>query len=122
MRTAAAPGALLAAAALLAACSAPNPDDGFASDAPGADIAAIGKAARESDHSQIPELIRCLESDDPAVRWAASGALRKLTGETYGYDHAAPWADREAAIERWRRAYPPAASGTIPAKHEGPGR
>jgi hypothetical protein len=43
-----------------------------------------------------------LSADDAAVRMAAAGALRRLTGETLGYRFDAPASDRAAAIERWR--------------------
>ena len=40
------------------------------------------------------------------VRWTAIHALKDMTGEDYGYDLAAPWAEEQRAIELWRAAYP----------------
>lgn len=97
---------VLASAAALGGCSTPSADEGFESAAPGARLYAINEAARKKDAGKIPELIRSLDSDDPVVRWTAIHALKDMTGEDYGYDFAAPWAERQRAIERWRAAYP----------------
>jgi hypothetical protein len=43
-----------------------------------------------------------LSSDDPVVRLAAIGALRRRTGHTLGYRFDAPDAERDAAIGRWQ--------------------
>lgn len=93
-------------AAALGGCSTPNPDSGFDSAAPGARLYAINEAARKKDAGKIPELIRSLDSDDAVVRWTAIHALKEMTGEDYGFDFAAPWGERQRAIERWRAAYP----------------
>jgi hypothetical protein len=42
-----------------------------------------------------------LESDDPLERMMAIRALELMTGETHGYDYAAPEWDRRAAVDRW---------------------
>ena len=47
------------------------------------------------------ELVEQLSSNDPAARLLAIRSLERLTGETFGYEHAGPeWARREA-IGRW---------------------
>ena len=77
-------------------------------------LKAIVKAAREKDQSAIPKLIMFLDSDDPAVRLAAIRTLESLTGQTLGYDHAAPEWKRREMIQAWvewdnRRGTPPKA-------------
>lgn len=64
--------------------------------------ASISAAARR-DPEAVPDLIRLLDSDDPAVRLVAIRALERITGLTQGYDYAAPEAERAQAIERWVR-------------------
>jgi len=44
-----------------------------------------------------------LESEDDAARLAAIASLRAMTGETLGYDFAAPRDERLEAAARWRR-------------------
>lgn len=83
---------------------------GFNSPEPAARIDAAVDAAAKSDQSSIPDLIRLLDSDDPATRLVAIGALERLTGKTHEYDFAASDADREAAVRRWQ-AWQQARSG-----------
>ncbi|NUQ52432.1 MAG: hypothetical protein HUU19_07010 [Phycisphaerales bacterium] len=82
-----------------AGCS--SPARGFASADPGARLDAAVDAAARNDRSSIPELIKLLDSDDPAARLVAINTLHRLTGTTNGYDYAAPEADRRAAVDRW---------------------
>ncbi len=93
-----------AAAALsvlaMAACASP-PRESFDSPDPAARRAAIVRAAAEEDTTKVPDLVRMLDSDDPAVRLLAIGTLQRLTGETLGYDYAAPARDRDEAVQRW---------------------
>lgn len=87
-------------APLVPGCASALPT-GFDEEAPDGRIQAIVQAARAGDRSAIPDLIAQLDADDPAVRLFAIRALEQLTGETLGYEHAAPPPEREAAIERW---------------------
>ncbi len=87
---------------LLAGCG-PTMPRGFESPEPAARMDAILDAARRSDRSAVPEIVELLESDDPATRLLAIRTLERLTGETFGYDYAAPFAERSEAVERWRR-------------------
>lgn len=82
-----------------AGCS--SPARGFASADPGARLDAAVEAAAREDRSSIPDLIKLLESDDPAARLVAINTLHRLTGTTNGYDYAAPEAERRAAVDRW---------------------
>ncbi len=62
--------------------------------------AAVDAAAR-NDRSAIPNIISLLDSDDPATRMVAIRSLERLTGQTLGYDHAAPESQRVQSIQRW---------------------
>jgi len=62
---------------------------------------AIVDAAEEHDRSQIPGLVKLLDSDDPATRMLAIRSLEQITGETHGYDHAAPRYERDKAVDEW---------------------
>ena len=73
--------------------------------------AAAGEAQRQERAADfvrmgtrsIPLLLLRLGSEDPAARGAAIDALRRTTGETQGFDPAAPEAARAAAIDAWER-------------------
>lgn len=86
---------------LLASCTqAPEAD--FNSPEPAARNAAIVRAASLRDEGAIPDLVRMLESDDPATRLLAITALERLTGTSLGYDHAASEPARRAGVDAWR--------------------
>jgi len=74
---------------------------GFDSPEPAARISAAVEAADAGDAGAIPDLIGLLDSDDPATRLVAIRSLERLTGQTLGYDHAAPEREREEAVDRW---------------------
>lgn len=90
---------LLASALAIGSCA--RPPGGFDSPEPASRLYAVTEAARTEDRSSIPSLIALLDSDDPAVRLYSIQALQKLTGQTLGYDHAAPEWERKAAVDRW---------------------
>jgi HAMP domain-containing protein len=109
-----------AAAAPWAGCSyAGSFDDAD----PGSRLDAIRRAVAAGDRSAVPSLITLLDSDDAAVRLYSINALEHFTGQTLGYDHAAPPRDRRLAVERWVRWYrqqqqqqsqgPPAGAGDV---------
>jgi hypothetical protein len=68
-----------------------------------AKVPAIEDAARTHDRSAIPQLVRDLESDDPAVRFYAIRGLRALTGESFGYRYYDSDDDRCPAVARWKQ-------------------
>ncbi|MBM4107534.1 MAG: hypothetical protein FJ255_01765 [Phycisphaerae bacterium] len=94
------PAVLLVPVAWLAGCFGPAPQ-GFDSPEPGRRIEAAVRAAERGDRSASRPLISMLDSDDPAARLVAIRALERITGQTLGYDHAAPEGDRRRAVERW---------------------
>ena len=92
------------AVSLAAACGcAPREPRRIGAMDPTANIPAIQEAARDHDRAAIPQLVRQLESDDPAVRFYAIEALRKLTGKTFGYRFYDDPDERRPAVERWKR-------------------
>jgi hypothetical protein len=66
-------------------------------------IPAIQDASRRHDLSVAPQLVKDLESDDPAVRFYSIRGLHALTGETFGYRYYDSEDDRKAAVDRWRQ-------------------
>ena len=90
---------LILVAGRLGACA--SPPKGFDSPVPANRMQAAVDAAAEGDHTAVPDLIGLLDSDDSLVRMVAIRSLERLTGQTLGYDHAAPEWRRDEAIERW---------------------
>lgn len=88
---------------LAAGCAGPSIQPGFESVDPQERTAALLDAARAGDQSATPELIVMLESSDPAERMLADGALRRLTGQDFGYRHFDPEWKRAEAADAWRR-------------------
>ena len=54
---------------------------------------------------RFPKLIEFLNSDDPVVRLASIRTLEVLTGQTLGYDYAAPEWRRQDMIRAWVEWY-----------------
>ena len=52
-----------------------------------------------------PNRIALLDSDDPLVRMLAFRSLERMTGETFGYDHAGSQLERDQAVDRWVEWY-----------------
>ena len=70
---------------------------------PSSKIPAIKIAVRAQDTSTAPQLVKDLDSDDPAVRFYAIRGLQDLTGETFGYLYYASDDVRKQAVKRWRQ-------------------
>ena len=93
--------AVACATLLFAGCStsvAPSYQD----PTPEARLGAIKESARTGSEADLPHLIENLSSDDEAVRFAAIGALRRITGQTNGYRFDAPSSERSEGIARWK--------------------
>jgi hypothetical protein len=69
---------------------------------PAAKIPAIKKAVNARDSQTAPQLVKSLESDDPAIRFYAIRGLQDLTGETFGYVWYADDHNRREALDKWR--------------------
>jgi len=70
---------------------------------PAVKIPAIKQAVRNHDRSVIPQLIKDLNSDDPAVRFYSIDALHDLTGQTFGYRYFDDEQQRKPAVQRWQK-------------------
>lgn len=93
----------LLAAMLLIGCAAPRPPLVVTDPDPSVKIPAIQKAVREHDMSVLPQLIKDLENDDPAVRFYANYGLEVLTGQRLGFRYYDDDNQRAAAIARWKQ-------------------
>jgi hypothetical protein len=74
----------------------------FQSEDPAQRIDAAVKAGDAKDKGSIPYLVERLNDDESEVRFFSFLALKKITGQTMGYEYYLPLADREAAVQRWR--------------------
>lgn len=75
----------------------------FDSPEPAARNAAIVLAAGEpSGDKALPDLVRMLESDDPATRLLAIVTLERKAGTRLGYNYEAPPSRRAPAVMAWR--------------------
>ena len=81
-------------------------------------IPAIQETAETERLRDVPRLIELLESEDSAIRLYSIQALRRLTGETFGYRSWDDAQQREEAVNRWKRFA--AELGLIPAEDAPP--
>lgn len=88
---------------VLASCTAPRPPLLVTDPDPSVKIPAIEKAVRENDQKAVPQLVKDLDSDDPAVRFYANHALEILTGRNFGYRYFDDDTLREPAAQKWRQ-------------------
>jgi HEAT repeat protein len=61
------------------------------------------KAAQHKDAAAVPDLVRMLDSDDPATRLLAIDALERITGDRKGFEPSAPEYERRKATDRWQQ-------------------
>src|SRR5690242_975014 len=69
---------------------------------PGDKIPAIKAAVQKHNSAVIPQLVKDLESDDPAVRFYAIDALKSFTGQTFDYRYYEDDEQRKPAVLRWK--------------------
>ena len=86
-----------------AGCTAPRRPLVVTDPDPSVKIPAFKKAVDEKDRAAVRQLVADLENDDPAVRLYAIGALRRMTGQSFGYEYYDGDEQRRQAVERWRR-------------------
>lgn len=84
-------------------CTAPPAPRLVSDPDPSGMIPAMKIAVDQHDLSVVPDLVKYLENDDPAVRFYAIEALKKLTGQDLGYVYYAPADQRMEAVERWQQ-------------------
>ena len=70
---------------------------------PASKIPAIKQKVREKDLTAAVQLVKDLESDDPAVRFYAIEGLERLTGETFEYRYYDDEDERKPATSRWKQ-------------------
>jgi HEAT repeat protein len=85
----------------LVGCARPA-SKGLMDEDPSFKIPAIKQAAETHDIRAIPQLIESLDDDDPAVRFYAIEALKRLTGETFGYRFYEDESQRRIAVGKWK--------------------
>jgi len=95
-------GIMILAGMLISGCYTPEPKS-LSSDSPPSAIPAIKEAAEKNDRAAIPRLIQDLDNNDSAIRFAAINALRKMTGQDFGYRYYDDEFTRRTAIESWRQ-------------------
>lgn len=93
-------GVLCVTGWLMPGCT-PDLPTGFDSLDPHERAEAIVRSAEAGDSSAVPKLIELLDSDDPGIRLLAIQALERMTGQRFGYDYAAPEAQRRESVARW---------------------
>jgi hypothetical protein len=94
-------GIMLLVGAAVGGCYSPDAKSLSSDSAPNA-IPAIKTAAGQNDRAAIPRLVDDLDDPDSAIRFAAITALRRMTGQDFGYRYYdSPWVRRPAVI-RWR--------------------
>lgn len=98
----------LSAAATLAAlacgCASPKIDYAVGDTDPSVKIPAIKIAAegRARDGATVRQLVKDLDSDDAAVRFYAIEGLRRITGESFGYEYYDEEEARKPAVQKWQ--------------------
>ncbi|MFW6065561.1 MAG: HEAT repeat domain-containing protein [Planctomycetota bacterium] len=70
---------------------------------PSVRIQAMRQAAETKDMAAAPYIVEQLNDSDADVRMFAIMSLEKMTHRRLGYEHYAPAAQREEAVERWRQ-------------------
>lgn len=87
---------------LVGGCFSPDPKS-LASDSAADAVPAIKAAADHDDRSAIPRLVQDLGDHDPAIRFAAISALKRMTGQDLGFCYYGDEWDRSQAIGRWQK-------------------
>lgn len=94
---------ILITACLAAGGCIPRESQSIGAVDPMASIPAIQRAAETNDRSAIPALVAQLNNDDPAIRFYAFCALRRMTGNSFDYRYYDDVDERRPAIERWQK-------------------
>src|SRR4051812_26849156 len=101
MRFGKSPGILLLI--LIGGCSAPREARLVANPDASGKIPAIKIAVEHKDLAATKQMVKDLDSDDPAVRFYAIEGLERLTGQTFDYHYYADEEQRKPAISRWNQ-------------------
>jgi hypothetical protein len=69
---------------------------------PSLKIPAIKQEVAKKDTADVGQMVKDLDSDDPAVRFYSVEGLRRLTGDTFGYHYYDDEDVRRPAVKRWQ--------------------
>jgi hypothetical protein len=94
---------LLMCGLLVPACQAPRGPVSVHSDDPDLQILAIKDDARLNDRKDLATMVSDLRSDDPAIRFYAIEALRRLTHSDFGYRYYESDDQRAHATALWQQ-------------------
>ncbi len=97
------PVILLSALFFLAGCDSSPPTYDIRDPDPSLKIPAIKTAVQEKDLAHVRQMVKDLDSDDSAVRFFAVEGLRRLSGETFGYQYYEDASERAVAIQKWKK-------------------
>jgi hypothetical protein len=86
---------------------------------PSVKIPAYKKAVRTRDRAAAKQLVADLDSDDPAVRFYAIGALERMTGERFDYRYYDTDQGRKPAVAKWNQWLTGKDEGTRHVKGDG---
>jgi len=86
----------------LSGCFSPDKPS-ISSDDPSLKIPAIRESAKSHDTQAVRQLVKDLDSDDPAVRFYAIEGLKEITGNTLGYRYYDDEIERKPALDRWKK-------------------
>lgn len=78
------------------------------------DAVVLAAASDDRRPETIRSLIEQLDSFDPAMRMLSIRTLERMTGQTHGYDHAAPEWARSLAVDEWVAWYEATYAGSDP--------
>jgi hypothetical protein len=87
---------------MVCGCSGRTGPRGLASEDSAEKIPAIKQAGDRRDKRVVPQLVKELSNDDPAVRFYAIEALERITGQTLDYRYFDDYEKRQPAIVRWQ--------------------
>lgn len=94
---------ILAAIVLsFAGCQDPRGPVSINSDDPDLKIQAMKQDVTHCNRADIPKLVSSLQSDDPAIRFYAVQALRRITNDDFGYRFYEDDDQRAPATARWQ--------------------
>jgi len=86
----------------LPSCTAPKEDAAVGHPDPSVKIRGYKKAARERDMAAARQMVKDLDSDDPAVRFYAIRGLNDLAGQDFGYRYYFDEVQRRESLGRWQ--------------------
>jgi hypothetical protein len=86
---------------LLGGCVKPDKPSIYSPD-PSLKIPAL-KSEQLRDTKALRQMVKDLDSDDPAVRFYTINRLREITGNTYGYRYYDDEVRRAPALKKWQQ-------------------